>query len=244
MTFEDSALPREDSTSGVDMRQATGFTLVELMVASSIMIVALVGVYSVFQQALEVEERTAIRWKQRAAAGAVVDHLAEVTERCVNLSADEPAIEGGRQSDGSYTLTCTVASWLGASSGTEPTSLQRRRYRWGFEAHDRTGSLELKALEYSGSSNLTPLPGAPDLAGLDEEQVWSLTNPVVIGTGLSALSVEYRRADDPEATWADHWDEPAGQVAVRIRATVGERMVERVVVPMVNGAVLSGSEGQ
>lgn len=75
-----------DSTFGVRAGRG-GFTLAELLVASVVLSMTLLGVYALFSQAMRAEGATAVRWRHRGAAEAVVAHLAGAFEEAMNLTA-------------------------------------------------------------------------------------------------------------------------------------------------------------
>lgn len=212
------------------------FTIVELLVASVVGSLTLIGVHGVFLQAMDVEKRASIRREGLGLANAVAAHLAETLEGAVNLLPEVPSIIGGPESDGGgYSMKCIVG--IGGAGGA---CLQRRRYRWNrLGDQGRSSELELQVMKYAGTRNVTALSGIEELT---EEEQWSRIPPVVIGKQLSGLSVLYRKTSDPAAGWKDSWRGSAGDVAVRIRVKVEGETVERVVVPQVNAKLVASED--
>jgi len=219
-----------------------GFTIVELLVASVVMSVALLGVYSIFAQAMQVQSQTSVRWNEQAAAEAMVAHFADVLERCVNLP-EVPALVAGPDSAGEgYFLTCCATSGRGGSSDPlDRGGIQRRRYRWGFGSEeDRAGTIEVQTLSLAGTK-IVSVWG--EMEGGTEEEIWSRVPATVVGRRVGSLSVLYRKCNDPQSTWQDHWRGNAGEVAIWIRVGVGGETVERLVVPQADGFLVNrGSE--
>ena len=219
------------TASGLHASQrGSGFTLAELLVSSVVISTVMVGVYVVFLQAIDVEERASLAWDRSETAEAIVEHMTATLEGAVNLP-EIVSIEGGPAGgDGEYFLTCT-------SSGA--AGLQRRRYRWkSFGAGDdekSSGIIELQTIEYAGTGIVTPIGG---LEGLEEREIWNRIPSVVIGKRFDGISVLYRKASDPLTPWTERWNGEAGDVAVRIRVTVDGAAVEKIIVPQVNTAAM------
>lgn len=217
-----------------------GFTLVELVVASLVMVVALIGVYALFGQVMAAEGGATARAGQRAAARAVVDHLADALEQVVVL-ADVQPIRGEPDADaGGYVLTCVVGA------GTPSGVVQRRRYAWqppgaavGTIGADSVahGTVTLTVLSQAGTVPIAPIEGAAADSAVDR---WSLAPTRVIGTGVEDLSVTFRAGDD--ARWQRRWSGRPGAVLVRVSARVGGQTVERVVAPPVDDPLVIETE--
>lgn len=213
-----------------------GFTIAELLVASMVITTALLGVYTLFKQAMAVESRAAVRWNEQAAAEALVRHIVEILEQCVNIP-DTPAIVAGPDEDGgTYSLTCVVVGSGFSGGRPEQVGLQRRRYRWNFDSDSgRTGTMELQTMYYAGTRNITAGAGHDELS---EEEMWNRTPVEVIAKRVQHLSLRFRSLDDPQAPWQDRWNAPAGSVAVGVQAAVGGQSADAIVVPQVRGLVI------
>jgi len=209
-----------------------GFTIAELIVASSVMTTALLGVYTLFGQVIDVERRASLRWEQRGAAEAVASQLAEAVEYAVDLP-NITAIGGGDGEDGSSSLTVMTSARPGSPSFGGQAGLQRRLYRW----HPDTRTIELKTQRYAGSVNLTPGVTGEEA---DDEVVWSRSAAVVVAGDVDGLTLRFRTADDPQGEWTKQRRGAARNVAVLIRVKVGEQTVERIVASQVNQPLLSG----
>jgi len=217
---------------------AVGFTVVELMVAMSVMAIALLGVYSIVKQVLEVEARATVQWNHVASADSVAQYVVDLLTSCVNLPDRETVMGGPDSGDNTYVLTCFTESTRGSFSLTPEASLRRYRLQWGFEDEDRAGCLEVKAMSYCGTVNVTACDGQAWDGPEDDDGLWDRIPADVVARRIDDLSVSYRPADDPDAVWADSWSGPVGNIAVRVMVRVGNQTVQRKIVPQVNAAVV------
>lgn len=231
---------RKLSTGGqrCTLERQRGFTVVELMVASTVMAVTLLGVYSVFQQAMRVEGRMAVRWNEASAASVVADHLADTLERCVNIAGLSTVKAGPDEATGMQILTCTVATASSSPWGVATAGIERRRYHWGNEDSERKGTLELQAMPYAGSANIASFSQVID-SEADDEQLWNRVQSQVIGKNISDISVHFRPVNDSDASWKAQWESDAGRVLIRIRVQVGRELAERFVVPQANAPLVA-----
>ena len=197
-----------------------GFTLAEFLVASVIMSAVLLGLNAVFQQTMDVEGRTTVRWNDRAAAEAVSSHLAETVEHCVNLPTI-PALVIKSEDESSGYLICQAG-------------LQRRRYQWSTDYTKGGCAVELQVMILGGTRNLT-------FGGEQEEtqnSAWGQVNAVRIGNGLKRILVRVKPLEDLSAEWKDRWEGNVGRIAVQIQVEAGDQTVERIVVPRASAEVL------
>lgn len=217
-------------------RQPRGFTLVEFIVASTISVVVVIGVYEVFSQVMRTEQRYGVTARHLAAANAVADHLAGAIERVVNLP-DSEAMAAERDNDsGVYSVVCRTIGVGYEAGSTRDVGLQLRRYRWGFDEEDaQAGTIQLQIMDYAGSANISSsiAPGK-----LDTDQQWAKVQPELIAAGLSSVSVQFKALNDSAATWVESWQGDGGNVAVRVSIGVGGQTAERLVVPHVTGTAL------
>lgn len=251
---------------GPPARPRTAFTLVELLVGSVVVVIALTGIFALMKHATDAERRTALRWDDRAAAEAVASHLVIALERAVYPPGG--GIAAGPQEDGSMLLTfytepltaqptqdapalpdgtppqrpdptaLAARTGIGVAGGRPP--LQRRRYHWNFAEAERRGALELRTLLYAGATLLTPGMSEVDPG---DPQIWERLTASTVARGVQGISVEYRPAKDPDAEWMNRWHGPPEGVTVRVRVRVGDESVERIVTPHVGGTLLSSEEG-
>ena len=225
-----------NSQSNNCQRAPRGFTLVEFIVASTISVIVVIGVYEVFRQVMRMEHRYGVTSRYRGAANAVADHMVATIERVVNLP-DSAAIIAEQDNDsGVYSLVCRTSGVGYEARSTRDVALQLRRYRWGFDGEDeRTGTIQLQIMDYAGSANISSSisPGE-----LDADQQWAKVQPDLVATGLDSVSVRFKSLSDPNATWVESWQGNGGDVVVRVNVGVGGQTAERLVVPHVTGTAL------
>ncbi|MGE5608216.1 MAG: type II secretion system protein [Bacillota bacterium] len=216
-----------------------GFTLAELLVANAVVTIALLGVYGLFRQVLEVEKAGAKRWEDEAAAEAIVDHLAEAMRNVVNLPG-KSAITAEPDGNGGAAISCFTQTPMYWGRPVRHAGVSRRRYAWqGGQDAAQQGQLEVRLQTYGGRKNLDP-------AAIEEESsdaaVWAQTPPVAIGRPVDEIAVVFRGADEANGEWQDRGNWQAGQVVVRIRVRVGESVVEWVVMPRATTMVVAADE--
>jgi hypothetical protein len=214
------------------------FTLVELLAASFVMTTALLGVYTVMKHALEIENRAAGRWVDRASAEAIAEHLVETLEHSINSSA-LPAIVAGRDDATGKSFLLCLGMGPGCEGGIEQAGLKRSRYRWNFGDNEHAGTIELQTMFFAGSRNITPIDGLDEL---DEKTLWSRIPATVIGRQVGGLSIQFKPLTGDDAAWQDQWKGPVGKVAISVRVSAGGQTVETIVVPRAD-TVLVGTEG-
>jgi prepilin-type N-terminal cleavage/methylation domain-containing protein len=214
---------------------AQGFTFVELLVATVVMSMTLLGAYVVFGQATATERMISIRWRERAAAEAVADHLAHVIERCVMIGQTPPLVARDLGDDG-HELLIVYAGAGGPRSQPADHAMQRRRYSWGSDRASPGGHVQLQVMVLAGSLNLTLDDRQRQLP---EVQQWDLIPAAIIGQGIDNLSLSYRAQGSSRSRWTTEWDDPERLPLVRIEVQIGQQFVERVVSPPVRGALVS-----
>lgn len=209
-------------------RMRRGFTVVELLVATTISATALLGVYALLSQAGRAERTMGAQWHDRAAAQAVVDEIAQTLEQAMNVLKDIPAIAGGKANDGTCWVECvTGRAWAEGSPGGYPC---RVRYSYDPPGQVDQGVVVRKqTIRYSGGTCIDP----GDLAEMPPADAWGLAPSQVVANRVSEVSVEFMPLEEP-GLWRDKFAGPSGKVAIRIVAAVGDRRAERVVVPAVN----------
>ncbi len=211
-------------SSGRDGRVTRpGFTLIETLVASVVLSIALLGVYSILQYAVKVEGRTALRWNDYAAAAVVVSHMAASLEDAVNVPGLNALIARSGPQGGE--LIC--------QAGT-------RRHRYVWHTDDLNDfNMDLQTMIVAGTKNLTT--GQP-VEEMDQQGTWHQIESSTIAKRLTDLSVQFGDFESGSINWTNSWDGPVGTVIVRIRAQAGEAIVERIVVPMANTELGMGVE--
>ena len=214
-----------------------GFTIAELLVASVATGMVFVAVYSIFVQAIGAEATTTLRWQGRCAAESIVSHIAETLAQAVNIP-ETAAIQGGTNgSDGESFLKCTVGGRALAGGNVSGMSVSRVRYSWNFQdVNQDSESISLQKIQYAGTKIITPIAGADQMG---EDELWASLPPITIGTHLSGISILYKNAEDPEASWQDSWNGPAENVAIRIRVNVDNQIAEKIVIPQTNSPIVA-----
>ncbi|HEX8443851.1 MAG TPA: type II secretion system minor pseudopilin GspJ [Allosphingosinicella sp.] len=164
------------------MKQANGFTLVELLVALTIfalLAAAGVGLLSFSVRAQEVAgERLKTLSQTRRAGALLTGDLAQAASR---VSRDEagaarPALLGGSGQSEALVLALVRRGWENLDDTGRP-SLQKVEYRL---VGDR-----LERIAYPRVDGAPPLPAVP------------------VATGVRSLRLRYR---DGEGQWRDRWD--------------------------------------
>lgn len=217
-----------------------GFTLVELVVASVITTTALLGVYTLLQQSLEAETRAETRWRSRTQAELTASLLVSVLEQGVNLS-DEPTVRAGSSPDGAGRLICLSAAKVHTTGNRLSGGFQWMRFEWGQSKETSLGDsqhavsakgivLKMQSVAAAGSVVLSPSREQAQTPG--EPRFWTNATPIVLANGLDALEVQFQEING--SGWENSFEGSVGSVMIRIRAKVGEEMVEKIVVPRVN----------
>jgi prepilin-type N-terminal cleavage/methylation domain-containing protein len=215
-----------------------GFTLTELLVANAVVAIALLGVYELFRQVVEVERASSRRWEDRAAAESIVDHLAEAMEHGVNLP-NESALAAEPDENGAAVVGCFTQTPMYWGVSMRDAGVSRRRYAWkGGDDPEQAGQLEVRVLTYGGAKNL--MPGVVEES--DDAAVWNQVTPRVIGQHVDEMAITFRAIDEANNGWQDRGTWQAGQVVARIRVRVGQETVERIVMPRANGTAVAVKE--
>lgn len=218
-----------------------GFTIVELMVACVIVATALLGIYGLFRQAVDVIGNSSISWANRGAARATLDHLCEAVEQTVNIEGF-PTLIGRRTKDGRNVLVCLVAAWGGEPASGGHGGMEWRRYSWLEPAGpSQPARLELQTVPVAGSQ---PILDVRDLQELPEENAWIRIEPTIVGSGISHLRLRYRALKGTGSDWQSRWEGPVGNVAVRIAVKCGHEHVECVAIPRAAGSLVSARGDQ
>lgn len=229
-------------------RSTAGFTAIELMVATVVSSILLLGVYGVLRQAQAAERLVTRGWAGERAAGSVADRMAEVVDRAVELPG-QAAIMGGRGAAGSDEPGPSPSGWIllcvapGSASAVDP--LERAGWAWRYEWEPiqaeglpaGTGGgvrLMRRRVPLSGSRSIQPVgaPGQADQsgegsAGIIPDAAWTAIPAEEVASAIDAIEVAYRPTNSTE--WADRWDgSQEGVPLVRIRVRSGDDLVTSV----------------
>lgn len=212
-----------------------GFTLAELVVASTVTAICLAGVYGVLARSLAMESRQAAEHQGRQTAKAIADGMAYAIEHSVQIRG---GIAGGQEKDRPTCFLSCYVSGLRGDSLPQAGAMHRRYYRWNFPAESGLGGkVELRTILQAGDEALLPpVGGEVDVEG-DEPAWWDAIVPVIVGEGATSVSVQYRDASEAEVNWSDSPPKTQWMVA-RVSVTVGGQTVERVVSPGANAELV------
>ena len=238
-------------------RRRTGFTLVELMVASVVMSALLLGVYGVLRQGLEVEARHRRASAERAAE-VVADQLAEAVRAVVQVG-DWPTVWCGQNDGRGWVLMLTRGGQMGESDDSLAAAVRVQRYEWraggeggvaesgaktsGGEGFSEAGVLTRQVLSLAGT---VAIDGSGDPAvmalGWEQPRRWAGAEVVEMGGGIEEMELSFL-VREGGGGWRTRWEDAAGWPAVRVRVRCGSRWAERVVWPLASEALLGGSGG-
>lgn len=229
-------------------RSNAGFTAIELMVATVVSSILLLGVYGVLRQAQAAERSVTRGWAGERAAGSVADRMAEVVNRAVGLPG-QSAVTGGLGAAGSDGPGPSSSGWMllcvapGSASALDPREQAgwAWRYEWepvqaqGVPADAEAGvRLMRRRVPLSGSSSIQPGAaagqadqGGEDLAEIISDATWVATPAEEVASDIDAIEVAYRPTNSTQ--WANRWDgSQDGSPLVRIRVRSGGKLVTAV----------------
>lgn len=205
-----------------------GFTLIEMLVASFVVSLLLIGVYAVLRQGVELEQRYTAGWRERTAADAIARLIARDFERALIVGETATIVAFG--SDTSTTLTMTLSAGHEGARGAGPIEV---RYQW--TSSDRKVVRRWRPM--AGSRDIG-LPRAD--ADSRSETRWRGTPGEVIGDGVQLLQIELRERQPASSAWLRRWDGPADAL-VRVLVRVGDTTATRISSTHVQASVI-GSE--
>ena len=206
-------------------KRLKGFTLTELLMACLVISVALLGVYSLFQQTMEVEGRMTLELYHQSRAEQVVDFLADGLERCINLKEIETIRAGSGESSSFLEFTMVGKGFSG--NDFDGKGIVRQRITWQQSPSQDGYVVSRQVMRYAGISNLT----FPDESQAD----WDVLPMVELFRQIGALEIEFLKTDQPSAgRWLKDYKGATGSVAVRVKAASGDRVCQRIILPATN----------
>lgn len=204
-----------------DARRLRGFTLVELLMASFVISVALLGVYGLFKQTMEVEAKLTLDMYHQSRAEQVADFLADQMERCINLK-DVETLRAQSGEQGSF-LEFTAVGKGFSGDGFDTKGVVRQRITWQLNEAQSGYVVKRQIMKYAGKTNLT---------FQDESQAdWNALPATELFRQVDALEIEFQDIEKSPGRWQKEYAGAAGTVAVRVKAASGERICQRIVLP-------------
>lgn len=216
-----------DGGSAPRVRRAGGFTVTELIVATVVMSIALLGIQTVFTRLMGLQADKITAWNDNAQATVVADYLAQIIERATPASGYPSITATGQE------LRCMSALAPAAADPVAPGTTAMYRLRWGLE-DEQAGMLGQKWVLFSGDQIISP-----HVEGFepDEPQFWEPIPEQWIARRLSGITMRFRHvADTDDPRWFTRWSGNPGDVEVRIEVRLGSERIERRVFPQIVGA--------
>jgi hypothetical protein len=199
-----------------------GFSIAELIVASVVATLILLGAVAVLRQTRAVEIMITGGWQDRQRANALADHLADRLASAINLK-DQPAVVLASTGDGHQQVTIT-------SAGLDHRDVAMAAYRIQWPSQGPVVVTE-QAVPYAGT---VPIPVwlTPEASG---DALW-LGAPIdTIADHIDRVSVSVRSLSDPPNSWKQEWKGQVGDVMFQVDVLSGSQDVQRIVVPRITG---------
>ena len=204
-----------------DAGRLKGFTLAELLMASFVISAALLGVYELFRQTMEVEANLTLDMYHQSRAEQAADFLADRMERCINLK-DVEALRAKSGEQGSFVEFTAVGKGFSGES-FETKGIVRERITWQPNEARSGYVVKRQIMKYAGKMNLT---------FQDESQAdWSALPATELFHEVDALEIEFQDMEQSPGRWQKEYAGAVGKVAVRVKAASGERICQRIVLP-------------
>lgn len=204
-----------------DARRLRGFTLAELLMASLVISVALLGVYGLFKQTMEVEAKLTLDMYHQSRAEQVADFLADQMDRCINLK-DVETLRAQSGEQGSFVEFTAVGKGF-TGEGFDTKGVVRQRLTWQLNEAKSGYVVKRQIMKYAGKTNLT---------FQDESQAdWSALPATELFHQVDALEIEFQDMEKSRGHWQKEYAGAVGTVAVRVKAASGERICQRIVLP-------------
>ena len=248
------------------LRPSCGFTAVELMVATVVSSLVVLGVYGVLRQAQAAERAVTEHWTGERLASSVAIRVAEVVDRAVALPG-QPAVTGGVTATGAAGSEVSPSGWLllcvapGSDLGT--AELERAGWLWRYDwepeqdgprLNGGSGPTKIRLLRrrlpLSGSTLISPdMPTttADDAGGSPSilpEAAWSAVPAEVVATGLDGFDAAFRLIGGGNSgEWGGGWDaSEEGVPLVRLRVRSGDANVTVVAGGRISGPLVPEPE--
>jgi prepilin-type N-terminal cleavage/methylation domain-containing protein len=220
------ALLMKGQSMGVGGRR-DGFTLAELIVASVVTTVALLGINGLFFHAMDVEARSSVRWTDGDTSEAVLDRLATTIESATNLP-DIKTIVVNRGADGSGWLICQ-------------TPIRRVQYHWRKDEDDGKYTLTMQVKAFAGTRDLTT--AAPPDEEAQSREKWDAVPAMIIASALEEVSVQARPLGKDAKTKDGCYEGPSGKVAIHLKVIAGGQTASGIVLPRCDANPQDSQEG-
>jgi prepilin-type N-terminal cleavage/methylation domain-containing protein len=208
-------------------RHGKGFTVVELIVATVVMAIALLGVQATFNHLMEVEANKSVAWSDQAQVGAVADYFEQIIEQATPVHGFSAI-----QAD-THELVCLAIPAASRSVPAIEGTTAMYRLRWGDQVAE-AGTIEQQRVLLSGDQIISPRN--PDIA-VDDPAFWQQYASSLVASGVSSIGLRFRAIGAPDdVPWTDKWAGNPGSIEVRISVRIGTVSAQRRVFPSITGA--------
>ena len=212
-----------------------GFTLLEMLLACSIMTIALIGVYSTVREILQAEAQDRHLWRDHLAAAAVADLFAQELEGAIRSSNNKlVVVKTDKDTQISQAEWTALVSARAAAAGTP--EVIKYRWTWGFaQGSPLAGCVEVQRLV--GAVALEEAKSQEDQEAM--EATWNQAPFQIVARNVANLAIN-TGPTGPDAPSQDaNKSKSPDQVAVaRITVTVGLEAVSRTIVLPVTASYL------
>ena len=208
-------------------RRRGGFTLAELLVASVVMSVALLGIDGIFFHALEVEARSTSRWSAGDQVEAVAAGLTTALGSAVNQTGVQALVVGRLEDRGGWMICQTPSG--------------RLRYAWRKDSADGAYVLTLQTKLFSGTHDVTI--GAVSQEDSGQQEKWDSIPAQTVAKDLEDCSMTVRPVDQATASGDGTYSGPVGSVAVDIHLSFAGQSVGYTVIPRCQGGDMGEGDG-
>lgn len=187
-----------------------GFTSVELLVACSVLSIALLGVQELFRHAMDAESRASTRWSRQGQADALANRWAAELENIIEVLSPSSLVLETRSDGGELIFR---------------TPRRRILVLWRRDSDNRF-VVERQRQDFSGRVNLTlPAEVPPE----DADSQWDVLTSTRWAERLDEVKAEVASLKNYPCSWEDRWNGAATAMALRITVTIGAETAQRVV---------------